>query len=80
MSQLITLAEKAIALYNELKNDSITEMEMFERMDILIPEIEKAYYEETQLGIAPELHDWQQRCSALAGTIHDFTLFYNKKV
>jgi hypothetical protein len=80
MSQLITLAEKAIALYNELKNDSITEMEMFERMDILIPEIEKAYYEETQLGIAPkELHDWQQRCSALAGTIHDFTLFYNKK-
>ena len=53
MSQLITLAEKAIALYNELKNDSITEMEMFERMDILIPEIEKAYYEETPARYSP---------------------------
>ncbi|MBM7854184.1 hypothetical protein JOC37_000556 [Desulfohalotomaculum tongense] len=80
MSELITLAEKVIALYNELKNNNITENEMLQKMDILIPEIDKAYYKEIELGIAPnEIHSWQQGCSNLAGTIHDLTLFYNKK-
>lgn len=80
MSQLITLAEEVIALYNELKNDSITEDVLLQNMDILIPKIDKAYYKETEIGIAPNgFHNWQQGCSALAGTIHDLTLFYNKK-
>lgn len=38
------------------------------------------YFAESELDIPPnELKEWSHRCSNLAATIHDFTLFYNQK-
>lgn len=46
---------------------------------MVIPSIDKYYFEETDLAIPPiEFKEWSQCCSNLSGTIHDFTLFYNK--
>ncbi len=80
ISNLITLAEKVIGLYNELINGTKSEERMICDMEPIIPLIEKYYFEETDLAIPPiEVKNWSQCCSNLAGTIHDFTLFYNKK-
>lgn len=80
MSQLITLAEKVIGLYNEFLNGTKSEGALVDDMEIVIPSIEKYYFKETDLAISPiELKAWRQCCSNLSGTIHDFTLFYNKR-
>ncbi|SEJ54240.1 Caspase domain-containing protein [Propionispira arboris] len=78
--QLVTLAEQVIALYNEFLNKSKDEKMLVNELDNIIPVIERLFLEETNLSIPPiELHEWSQRCSYLAGTIYDLTLFYNKK-
>lgn len=80
MSHMITLAEKVIGLYNEFLNGTKTEETLIDDIEVLIPSIEKYYFEKTSLDIPPiELKTWSQCCSNLAGTIHDFTLLYNKK-
>lgn len=80
LAQLITLAEQVIGLFNEFLNQVISEEVLVNKMDDLIPLIEKFYFEETNLAIPPaELHEWSQCCLFLAGTIYDLTLFYNKK-
>lgn len=80
ISNLIMLAEKVIGLYNEFLNGTKTEEELVDDIELLIPAIDKYYFAETELPISPiELKAWSQCCSNLAGTIHDFTLFYNKK-
>lgn len=78
MSRLITSAEKVICFYNEFLNDTISENELIVSLAPIISEIEKDYFLETSLDIPPiEIHNWAQCCSSLAGTIHDFILFYN---
>ena len=80
ISQLITLAEKVIGIYNEFLNGTKSEEALVDDIEIVIPLIEKYYFAETDLAIPPiELKAWSQCCSNLSGTIHDFTLFYNKK-
>jgi hypothetical protein len=80
MSHLITLAEKVIGLYNEYLNGTKTEETLVNDMEAVIPSIDKYYFEETDLAIPPiELKEWSQCCSNLSATIHDFTLFYNKR-
>lgn len=80
MSQLITLAEKVIGLYNEYLNGTKTEDTLVNDMEAVIPLIDKYYFEETDLAIPPiELKVWSQCCANLSATIHDFTLFYNKR-
>jgi hypothetical protein len=80
ISHLITLAEKIIGLYNEFLNGTKSEEELVDDIDIVIPSIEKYYFAEADLAIPPiELKIWSQCCSNLSGTIHDLTLFYNKK-
>lgn len=80
ISQLISLGEKVVSLYNEFLNNTITEKELVEAMKPIIPLLNKWCFAETELEIPPkEVKDWSQSCSNLAGTIHDFTLFYNTK-
>lgn len=80
MSHLITLAEEVIGLYNEYLNGTKTEDTLVNDMEAVIPLIDKYYFEETDLAIPPiELKEWSQCCSNLSATIHDFTLFYNKR-
>ena len=43
-----------------------------------MPFIDKWYFAESELDLPPkELKNWSLACSELAGTIHDFTMFYN---
>ena len=80
IADLIILAEQVIGLYNEFLNGSKDEETLVSEMSNIILAIEKLYFEENDLKIPPiELHDWSQCCSFLAGTIFDFTLFYNVK-
>lgn len=79
LANMLGLAEKVIYKYNEFKNQTLTEAELFDEMELLIPAIDKNYFTSTDLEIAPnKLHDWAQACALLFGTIHDFTLLYNK--
>ena len=80
MSELIELAEKTIALYNELLNGTMSEQEVIVAMKPIIPLITREYFALGDLEIPPkEIKGWCQRCSNLAATIHDFTLFYNEQ-
>lgn len=80
ITRMVTLAEQVIAQFNELLNGTKNE-EVF-RNDIagIIPEINKLYFEESNLDIPPnDLTEWCQLCSNLSGSIHDFTLFYGQQ-
>ncbi|MEW8956512.1 caspase domain-containing protein [Clostridium sp.] len=79
MKELISLTEKVIGIYNEFLNGCKTEEKIVEEMKLVILDIEKQYFKQMELNIAPkELRDWSQCCSGLAATIHDFTLYYNE--
>lgn len=79
MFKMVNLAEQIIHLYNEYKNDVITELDLVEYMEDIIPEIDKLYLESTDLEIAPiEIKEWSQACSELFCTIHNFIYYYNK--
>ena len=80
ISHLISLAEKVIGIYNEFLNETKTEKEFIQEINKLTPLIDKWYFTESELDIPPkEIKKWCSACTALAGTIHDFTLFYNEK-
>lgn len=80
ISELISLAEKVIGLYNEFINKTMNEQELVIAMEPLIHLIDKWYFAEGDLDIPPkEIKSWCQSCSNLAATIHDFTLFYNEQ-
>lgn len=80
ITQMITLAEQTITIYNEYVNQTKDEGQLIADMAPIIPQIEKLYFAESELDIPPnELKEWSHRCSNLAATIHDFTLFYNQK-
>ena len=80
LANMVTLAERVVWLFNEYKNGILTETELFERIDSSISELDRYYFMSMDLEIAPDIiRDWNQACVVLFGTIHDFTLFYNKK-
>ncbi len=80
LSPTVSLAEKAIKLYQDYKNDDLTEEELFDSFELLIPEIETNFILSTDLEIPPtEIRNWYSACMGLFGTIHDFTFFYNKE-
>jgi hypothetical protein len=80
ISRLITAAEKVISFYNEYQNQTISEDKLIINLAPVIENIERDYFLETSMDIPPnELFSWSQSCSALAGTIYDFTLFYNSR-
>ncbi len=77
---IINQAEKVINAYTDLQNEIIDENEMFERMDTVIPEINKLYNEFTEMDFAPDdIREWQKECDGLVATIHNFIFFYNSK-
>jgi len=79
ISNLISLAEKVIGIYNEFLNETKTEDEFVQELSKLVPIIDKWYFAESELDLPPkELKNWCSACTGLAATIHDFTMFYNK--
>ena len=80
IKRMITLAEVIIALFNDFINAQITEEILLDGIATMIPELNKLYFEEGNLEYPPkELAEWCQQCSNLVATIHDFTLYYNRR-
>lgn len=80
LKELVSLAEKTIAMYNELLNGTMNEQQLVKTMKPLIPLINKWYFAKENLDIPPkEMKSWFQSCLNLIATIHDFTFFYNEK-
>lgn len=80
ISGMINYAEQVIHQFNEYQNENINEAEFISYCTPLFKEISRLYFAETELGIPPvTIHEWSQRCSNIAATIHDFTLYYGDK-
>ncbi len=79
-ANIISAAEQYIKIFREYLNNTITEEQLIDRVDPLNIEISKWYFKQNELPIPQkELRDWVQIHEKLACTIHDFSLFYNKK-
>ena len=69
-----------IGEYNEYRNSEIDESELISRLKPILPQIERLFFEESDLDIPPtDIHDWTYACTALVSTVHDFTYYYNEK-
>lgn len=79
IAQMVTLAERIIAIYNEFLNGSMCEDDFKKRVSIIIPELNRLYRREAGMDIAPNnLKAWSQQCANLAASIHNLTLYYNE--
>lgn len=78
--KLISLAEQCIKLYREFLNNTLSEEQLINDMTPLNNEISKWYFKQSNLPIPQtDLHEWADAHEKISGTIHDFSLFYNKK-
>ncbi len=79
--RMISLAEQIISIYNEFLNNEESEAELINKISRIAPEINELYFRETDLDIPPDdIAKWCNQCSAIAGCIHDLTLYYSNKV
>ncbi len=77
---LISQAEQYIRVYREFLNNTITEGELIEAVAPINTEISNLFFKQSDLPVPPkELHDWAHAHTCIAGTIHNFSLFYDKK-
>jgi len=80
ISGMVSLAEQVISGYREMRSGGISEDQLAEKLAPFLSQITKLYFEESEQKIPPAgFHDWSLACSALAASIHDFTLVYGKK-
>lgn len=76
---LVTDAEEFISIYNEYRNGEYNEEELVYKTKSLRKRIDEYYLLSTSLNFPPkEIYEWDKVCKELFGTIHNFTLFYNK--
>lgn len=79
-ANIISATEKYIKIFREYLNHTITEEELIDSVAPLNIEISKWYFKQNNLPIPPkELHDWAHIHTKIFCTIHDFSLFYDKK-
>lgn len=80
LANLVTLAEKIIYQFNEYKNEILTENELINVLEEIVAEVDLYYFKSTEFSIPPDsIRNWCEACSLLFGTIHDLSIFYNKK-
>ena len=78
ISQMATLAEQVIVLYNEFLNGNKKEDKLITDIALLAPDIKRLYFDIGNLPAAPnEMEEWSQCCYALASTIRDLSLYYS---
>lgn len=78
--ELINVAQQFIKFYREYQNRVINEEELTDAVEPLNQKIRQLYFQQGDLPCPPkELNEWASINSQLAGTIHDFTLYYSKK-
>lgn len=79
-ANIISAAEQYIKIFREYLNNTITEEQFIDSVAPLNIEISKWYFKQNDLPIPPkELHDWTHIHTKLSCTIHNFSLFYDKK-
>lgn len=79
-ANIISAAEQYIKIFREYLNNTVTEEQLIDRVEPLNIEISKWFFMQSDLPIPPkELHDWAHIHTKLSCTIHDFSLFYDKK-
>ncbi len=79
-NHLIELAREYINTFREYRNKTITETQLIDAVAPICDEILKLYIKQSDFPMPPaELHGWAQAHTELANTIHDFSLFYNKR-
>lgn len=79
-ANIISVAEQYIKIFRKYLNNTITEEELIDSVVPLNIEILKWFLKQNALPIPPkELHDWAHIHKKLSCTIHDFSLFYDKK-
>lgn len=79
-SKIISAAEHYIKIFREYQNNTITEEQFINIIMPINTEISKYFFALNDLPIPPkELHDWTFIQKKLSSTIHNFSLFYDKK-
>ena len=79
-ANLISAAEQYIKIFREYLNNTLTEEQLIDSVAPLNIEISKWFFKQSNLPIPPKgLHDWANIHTKLACTIHDFSLFYDRK-
>lgn len=76
VSNIVTLMESAIKIYNE-HSDDIPSQESNDEMLKICCKMDRLYYDESNLDVPPsEIKEWCQCCTNLVATIHDISLYY----
>ncbi len=79
-SKIISAAEQYIKVYREYLNNTLTEEQLIDIVTPLNNEISLWFFKQTNLPIPlKELDDWSHIHTKIACTIHDFSLFYDRK-
>lgn len=78
--KLVNAAQSFIKLYREYRNGVLSESELIDAVEPLNREITCLFLEQSDLPYPPkELHEWANTHTQLAGTIQDFSLYYDRK-
>lgn len=79
-ANIISAAEQYIKIFREYLNNTITEEQLIDSVAPLNIEISKWFFKQSELPISTkELHDWAHIHTKISCTIHDFSLFYDRK-
>ena len=77
---MVNAAQSFIKLYREYRNGVLSESELIDAVEPLNREITCLFLEQSDLPYPPkELHEWANTQTQLAGTIQDFSLYYDRK-
>ena len=78
--KLVNAAQSFIKLYREYRNGVLSENELIDAVEPLNREITCLFLEQSDLPYPPKgLHEWANAHTQLAGTIQDFSLYYDRK-
>ena len=79
-SKIISIAEQYIKNFREYLNNTLTEEQLINAVAPYNNQISILFFKQSDLPIPPnELHNWANIHSKIACTIHDFSLFYDRK-
>lgn len=80
LNEIVGYANQFIAEYREYSNGIISEDKLVENVKELNRQISVTYFKITDLPSVPlECNSWSEAIQQIAGTIHDFTLFYGQR-
>lgn len=80
MIKLINESEIYIRIFREYQNGEMSELQFIEEVSPICEQIDILYRKQSNLPVAPDnLCDWAQANIEIACSIHDISLFYNKR-